>query len=342
MRRAIFASGWFYVARRLVQALLVIWAAFTVTFIILYLVPGNPAEIIAGGASGAQPTPQQLAEIDAQYGLNKPVIVQYLVDLGHALQGNLGVSYQLKEPVSTLIGATFPSTCELAFFALAVAVAGGLLLGGAAVYLRPRWAQRTLDALPPLGASLPSFWVGLMLMEFFSFRIHIFPSAGQQGFISVVLPGIMLAVPVGAQIAQVFSKSLRSAYTEPFVEIATAKGASRLRVFFAHAVRNALLPVITVTGMAIANLFVYATIAETIYSRDGLGLTLTNAVQSKDIPVVQGIVLVVAAIYAVASLAVDLFYPLVDARIGTGRGARLRPTARAAADPLDPGKAVIV
>jgi peptide/nickel transport system permease protein len=339
MRRAISATGWFYVMRRLLQAILVIWAAFTVTFIILYLVPGNPAEIIAGGASGAQPTPAELAQINAQYGFDKPVIVQYLMTLGHALSGNLGESYQLKEPVTTLIGATFLNTCELAFFALAVAVVAGLVVGGAAVYVRPRWAQRALEMLPPLGASLPSFWVGLMLMEFFSFRIPVFPSAGQQGFISVVLPGITLAVPVGAQIAQVFAKSLRTAYQEPFVEIAAAKGASRPRVFFAYAARNALLPVITVAGMAIANLFVYATIAETIFSRNGLGLTLTNAVQSKDIPVVQGVVLVVAGIYVLASLLVDLVYPLVDARIVSGlRAPRLR--ARKPQAPQEPRDAV--
>jgi peptide/nickel transport system permease protein len=340
MRRTIPAGGLFYVVRRLGQALLVAWTAFTVTFTILYLVPGNPAEIIGGGATGAKLTPQQLAQIDAQYGFNKPVVLQYLMALWHALQGNLGVSYQLKEPVSTLIGATFPDTCELAFFALGMAIVVGLLLGGVAAYVRPRWAQRTLDALPPLGASLPSFWVGLMLMEFLSFRIRLFPSAGQQGFISVVLPGITLAIPGGAQIAQVFSKSLRDAYHEPFIEIATAKGASRPRVFFAHAARNALLPVITVVGLAVANMFVYSTIAETIFSRNGIGLTLTSAVQDKDIPVVQGIVLVVAGIYVAVSLVVDLVYPLVDVRIGRWTRGSSRLRVRGSQDPLEPGKAV--
>lgn len=309
-----------YVLRRILLAVVVMWAAFTLVFIVLYLVPGDPALLIAGGDGGLQATPEVLAQIRHEYGFDQPLFFQYLHALGGVVTGNLGESYQMKQPVTTLLAAEVGSTSALAFFALGLAIVIGVLLGGAAVYTRSRPLSRLLDALPPIGASLPAFWVGLVLMQFLSFAIPIFPSAGDDGFASFVLPGATMAILGSASIAQVFARALRTSYAEPYVEVARAKGAGRFRVFLVHAARNALLPSITVAGILVANLFAASTITEMIFSRNGLGLALDKAVQSKDIPMVEGAVLVIAGVYVLSNLVVDLVYPIVDPRLRTRRG----------------------
>lgn len=283
-----------YVLRRIALALLVMWAAFTAVFVILYLVPGDLVRLVASGEGGIDPTPEQLAQINQEYGFDKPFAVQYVRALGNVLTGDLGSSYQLRQPVLTLLADAFANTLQLALFAFTLSALAGLGIGAVSAYTRSRLMSRILDALPPLGASLPTFWIGVMLMRLLSFSVHLFPSAGDDGFSSLVLPGITMAVPGAAFIAQVFARSLRESYTEPYVAVAIAKGAGRRRVLFRHVARNALLPTITVMGVIVANLFAYSTIAEIIYSRNGIGFLLDRAVQSKDIPVVEGAVLVTA------------------------------------------------
>jgi peptide/nickel transport system permease protein len=324
-------TGWRYLVRRLLLAVLVMWAAFTITFIILYLVPGDPAQLIAGGEGGTPATPDQIAAVNQEYGFDRPVLVQYFHALGGAVHGDLGNSYQMKQPVRELIAQEFGSTFTLAMFALLAAIVLGALIGSITVYTRSKALTKLLDAVPSVGASLPTFWVGLMLMQAFSFGLHVFPSAGDSGFSSLVLPGLTIAIPSAAVIAQVLARSLRNSFAEPYVEIARAKGASRLRVFAAHAARNSLLPTVTVAGMAVANLFAYSTVVETIFSRNGLGLALERAVQSKDVPVVEGVVLVVAAIYVLANLVVDLVYPIIDPRLRAGSASALRKIRKAVA-----------
>lgn len=311
-----------YVLRRVLAAVFVLWAAFTVTFVILYLVPGDPALLIVGGDGGVQATPEELAAVRAEYGFDQPVIVQYLQALLGVVTGDLGMSYQMRQPVAALIADQFGSTFVLAMFALLVAVVGGLVTGGLAVYTKSRALTQLLDSLPPVGASLPTFWVGLVLMQVFSFQLGWFPSAGDRGFESLILPGITMAIPGAASIAQVFAKALRSSSRDDYVTVATAKGAGRLRVFIGHAARNALLPTITVAGMIVAGLFAYSAITESIFSRAGLGMALDNAVQSKDIPMVSGIVLVIAAVFVVTNLIVDLIYPVIDPRLRSASGSR--------------------
>jgi peptide/nickel transport system permease protein len=329
-----------YAVRRLLLALLVIWAAFTVVFIILYVVPGDPARVIAGGDGGLEASPEQIAAIRAQYGLDQPIIVQYFHALWGVITMNLGTSYVMKQPVTTLLAAAFGSTIALTMFALVVAIVAGLLLGGITAYTRSRTLSKILDAVPPIGVALPTFWIGLMLMQFFSFHLHLFPSAGDKAINSLVLPGVTIAVPAAAVIAQVFARSLRTSYAEPFIEIAKAKGVSRVRVFRAHAVRNALLPTLTVTGVHVASLFAASTVSEMIFSRNGLGLSLDKSVQAKDIPMVEGGVLIIATVFVVTNLIVDLVYPLVDPRLRR-QGAR-RKAATEPAEEITMNEAVAV
>ncbi len=180
-----------------------------------------------------------------------------------------------------------------------------------------------LLALPPLGVSLPTFWVGLVLIELFSFRLPIFPAIGNGGPISLVLPVITLAIPTGAVIAQLLAKSLLRTLREPYVDVARAKGLGALTIHLGHAARNAALPAFTATGMMVGHLFAGSVVVETVFARNGVGRITSTAVSFQDIPVVQGIVALGAAVFVIVNLIIDLVYPLLDPRIVAG-GARSR------------------
>ncbi|WP_380173997.1 ABC transporter permease [Kineococcus sp. DHX-1] len=307
-----------YVARRLGQAVVVLWAAYTVTFVVLYLLPSDPVEImLAGGQGGEQSTvdPAQVAALRHEYGLDQPLPVQYLHALWKTLHLDFGGSIQNGAPVTTLIGDALPQTAVLATSALAVALVLGVGIAFLSTWVRWSWVRTLLLALPPLGVSLPTFWVGLLLIQFFSFRISIFPALGNEGLASLVLPSMTLAVPVSASIAQVLARGLRTALAEPYVETARAKGASRARVHLRHAFRNATIPALTIVGVIVGNLLAGAVVVETVFSRVGIGRLTVTAVNGQDIPLVQGLVLLAAAVFVATNLVVDLLYPVVDPRI---------------------------
>jgi peptide/nickel transport system permease protein len=314
-----------YLARRLGQAVLVLWAAFTVTFAILYLLPSDPVSImLAGGQGGEQSTvdPAQVAALRAELGLDDPLPVQYLHALWRTLHLDLGNSVRNGAPVSTLIGDALPQTALLAATAFALALVIGTGIAFLSTWTRWGWVRTLLLALPPLGVSLPTFWVGLLLVQLLSFRIPVFPALGNEGFPSLVLPSVTLAIPVSASIAQVLARSLRTALTEPYVETARAKGASRARVHLRHALRNATIPALTIGGVVVGNLLAGAVVVETVFSRVGIGRLTVAAVNGQDIPLVQGLVLLAAAVFVVTNLVVDLLYPVVDPRIRVVGGAR--------------------
>ncbi|MFE9249078.1 ABC transporter permease [Streptomyces sp. NPDC007088] len=312
-----------YLARRLAQSVFVLWAAFTLSFAVLYLLPGDPVSIMAAGGGEANDVgPEQITELKKTYGLDKPLVEQYGTQLWHALHGDFGVSVQSGDEVGHLLATSLPSTLQLTSGALLLALllgAGTALLG---TYTRWRWLRQTLLSLPALGVSSPSFLVGLVLVQLFSFHWGLLPAIGNEGFSSLVLPVITLSLPTGAVIAQVFAKSLRTTLTEPYVQTALAKGASRARVHFRHATRNASVPPLTVVGILIGNLLAGSVIVETVFSRSGVGRITATAVSAQDIPVVQGLVVFGALVFVLANLAVDLVYPLLDPRITAAAVAR--------------------
>lgn len=303
-----------YIGTRLGQAVLVLWAAYTVTFVVLYALPGDPVSLMYGSESN-DVTPEQLDALRAQYGLDQPLPVQYVTQLGALLRGNLGTSVVLHRPVLGLIAEAIPPTAAIAgaAFVLALLLGGGLAV--VATLARGRGLSNALLGLPPLGVAIPSFWFGLMLVQWFSFANPIFPAVGNKGFASIVLPAVTLAVPTAALIAQMLSRSLRHSLAQPYVDTARAKGASPARVHFRHALRNASLPALTVIGLVIGELLAGAVVTETVFSRAGIGRLTATSVSAQDIPVVQGIVLFAAAVFVLVNLAVDLLYPLLDPRI---------------------------
>ncbi|WP_066908308.1 ABC transporter permease [Millisia brevis] len=305
-----------YVAYRLAWAVAVIWAAFTVAFGVLYVLPSDPVSIAAGAAGSGTPVDAAaIAEMQQRYGLDKSVGEQYVVGLGNAVTGDFGRSIGTGQPVTEAIAAALPSTIQLALAALVLAVVFGGGLAILATYLRTSWLRTALLALPPLGVAVPTFWSGLILLDLFSFRLPIFPAFGDTGFTSLVLPAIALAIPTGAMIAQVLATSLIGTARQPFVDTARAKGASDLRVHVHHLLRLSSIPALTIAGVLVGDILAGAVVVETVFARNGLGRLTQTAVLNQDIPVVLAVVLFSALVFVLVNLVVDLIYPLIDPRV---------------------------
>ncbi|WP_109000670.1 ABC transporter permease [Streptomyces rishiriensis] len=305
-----------YVIKRLAQAVGVLWAAYTVSFLVLNWLPGDPVTAMASaGMDSGDVDPARLAALRQEYGFDKPAPVQYAEHLGRAVRGDFGDSVSTGRPVTSTLAGALPQTLQLTGAALLLAVVLGGGLAVPATYTSRRWLRQLLLSLPPLGVSVPTFWVGLLLVETFSFRLHWLPAFGNDGFTGLVLPALTLAVPTGAQIAQVLAKSLLTALGQAYVETARAKGAGRWRVHLRHALRNASLPALTVVGLLVGQLIAGSVVVETVFSRDGLGRVTAAAVTAQDIPLVQGVVVFGALIFVTTNLVIDLVYPLLDPRI---------------------------
>ena len=310
-----------YIARRIGQGLVVLWAAYTISFLILYLLPGDAATLFAGGGDQEAIDPELVAQLRSELGLDRPLWEQYLAGIGKALTGDFGVSTQTGRPASDLLLESLPPTLALTAFAFVLSVVFGIVLALSASLARAQWLRNLLSSLPPLGVSIPVFWIGLLLLQAFSFRIRLFPSMGNEGFESLVLPALTIAIPSGAFIAQLLSRSLRSTLAQPYVEIVRAKGASERRVQLGHAFRNAAIPSLTMVGVLIGGLLSGAVVTETVFSRLGIGRLVVTAVNNRDVPVVQTVVVFAALVFVVANLVVDLVYPLIDRRITLARTA---------------------
>lgn len=322
-----------YIAKRLLQAVFVVWAAYTVAFFVLYALPSDPVALIVG-PDVANFTPEQLDDLRAEYGLDAPLIVQYFERLLGLLTGDLGTSFATGRPVADMVGEAFWPTAQIASLGLLFAVLGGGGVAIAANATRSRALANALLALPPLGVAIPGFWLGLLLIQWLSFGVPLFPATGDLTPAALVLPAITLAVPTGAMLAQLLSKSLTTTLREPYIDTALAKGADRKRVLFGHALKNASLPAFTMLGLIVGQLLGGAVVTETVFSRPGIGRIAASAVETQDIPVVLGVVLLAAWAFALTNLLVDLVYPLLDPRIvNGGRKSQLAQTAASGASP---------
>ena len=300
-------------------AVFVLWAVATLTFFAIRLIPGDPAQAILGGP-GSQASQEALDQVRRDYGLDQPLITQYFAMLGRLLTGDLGVSYALKLPVADLLGAQLGGTLLLAALALALA---WILALGLAIWStgRGRVASAIGEGIEITAAALPHFWLAAVLIAVFSVALGWLPPVATGTPAGFVLPVVTLAVPLAGFLAQVMRESLLDAMQQPFVVSARARGESPVGVRARHTIRHAALPAISLSGWALGWLLSGAVVVETIFAMPGLGRTLLQAVTLRDIPVVTGVVLLVALVYVLMTVLTDLAARIADPRLRqeTGR-----------------------
>lgn len=302
--------GW--VARRLALAVVVVWGAATLTFVGLHLLPGDPARIIAGQQL-QDPPPAVLAQIRHQYGLDRSALSQYWSYLGGLLHGDLGMSYKLNMPAARAIRGQLGATVLLTAAASVLAIV--IALGAAATTAGRRRSRALVNVVELAFISTPSFLVGIVLLALFSFRLRWFPVVGNDGLATLVLPALSLALPVGAALSIVMREGLERALEQPFALTVLARGATQRRLRLRHLVRHGLLPVLTVSGWSIGQLFGGVVVVETVFARQGLGELAANAVTGRDLPVVTGVVLIAAVVFVVINTVLDVVYRFVDPRL---------------------------
>ncbi|KMS84443.1 MULTISPECIES: ABC transporter permease [Streptomyces] len=306
-----------YAAARLGAAVLVVWGAATCAFLVLQLVPGDPVHAVVG--SNALIDAAQRKEIEHHYGLDRALPVQYVTYLGRLLRGDLGDSYQLQQPVAQVLGQQVRPTAELALFAtlLAVVLAVAVTLATSG---RARWPRRLSGVVELVVVSTPSFWLGIMLLTLFSFRLGWLPVSDSGDARSLVLPVVTLALPIAAVLTQVMREGLLDALRAPFVLTARARGLTEPAVRARHALRHAALPALTLAGWFTGTLLSGAVVVENVFARPGIGRVTLQAVTGRDLPLVQGVVTLSALVFVGVGAVVEVLALVVDPRLRTATG----------------------
>jgi len=302
-----------YLLKRLVSALLVLFGVSLLVFTMVRLVPGDPVDIMF--ANQPPPTPEQRAALRRQLGIDLPIHRQYLQFLGRALQGDLGRSFRTKQPVTSEILARLPNTVKLTAASLTVAVLFGVSTGILAATFKGSWVDTATMVLAVVGVSIPAFWLGLMLILLFAVQLSWFPVSGAASWRHLILPAVTLGVLTSGILARMTRSSLLEELARDYVRTARAKGLRETTVLLRHALRNALIPVVTIVGLQLGQLLSGAFIIEAVFAYPGVGLLAVSALQARDFPLIQGIVLLVATIYVLVNLAVDLLYCWIDPRV---------------------------
>lgn len=301
------------IARRVVALVPVLFGVSLLVFILTAVSLGDPVR----AALGQRGEPELIAQIRKDYALDEPVVTQYALWMGRLITGDLGRSYHQQRPVTAIVAERFPATLRLALAATAIAVFLGLTAGVlAAVHQRSRW-DWLLMSLAVVGISTPVFWLGMMLILFFAVLLGWFPVSGygDGDWHHLVLPALALGALHTGIIARMTRASLLEAIRQDYVRTARAKGLRERAVIIKHALRNAILPVVTVVGIGLGDLLVGAPLTETVFAWPGLGRLLVAAVGQRDLPVVMGAVLLFALIYVTATLLTDLAYTVIDPRV---------------------------
>ena len=300
-----------YILRRLLQMIPVMIGVTLVVFLIMQLVPGDPARMLAGeGAS-----PEQIEAIRNSLGLNRPLWVQYFSYLGNVLQGDFGKSIVTSSPVLEEILIRLPTTIELALASIFVAISLGLVAGIVSATKQNTVADMSIMVVALIGVSMPSFWMGLMLMYYFSVELGMFPVAGWGTLSHVVLPAITLGSGGAAIIARMTRASMLEVIRQDYIRTARAKGVSEFKVVFKHALKNALIPIITVVGLQFGTLLGGTVLTESVFAINGVGQLIINAIRTRDLPLVQGTVLMISLIFMMVTMGVDILYKMVNKRV---------------------------
>jgi len=306
-----------FLIKRVLLAIGVVFAISAITFFVLNIVPGDPVRIMVGEMAD-DATVERIRE---QMGLNDPVEVQYARWLTNMLQGDFGTSYTQSKPVVTLMGQAFLTTARLAGLAYVFALVLGLVIGVVAAVNHGKWIDRALMALSILGISAPVFWVAVIFQIVFALTLKWFPLSGIKTWQAFVLPVIALGVRYAASIARVTRTSMLDVLSQDFMRTAEAKGVRKWTVIIAHGLRNALIPIITIAGTQLGEILTGSILIESIFMMPGMGKLLLDAINSRDLPLIQGGVMYIAIICVAVYLIVDILYAVVDPRIRLGKEA---------------------
>ncbi len=299
-----------YIVKRILLVIPVLFGVSILAFLMSHLVPGDPVVVMLGDRA----TAEDAARLREELGFNDPLVVQYGRYMTGVVQGDLGTSIRSGQPVLEEIRDRFPSTLILTLCAVVAASVVGVSLGVAAAISKRGWVDGSIMAFALLGISVPTFWSGILLILLLGVKLEWLPIVGT-GPAALVMPTIVLAAPAAAVLARMTRSTMLEVLGVDFVRSARAKGLKEQVVILRHVLRNALIPVVTIIGLQFGGLLAGSVIVESVFTRPGLGRYTITAIQSRDFPQIQGIVLVVAALYVFVNLAIDLLYAVIDPRI---------------------------
>jgi len=314
-----------YIVRRLIQGVPVLVLISGIVFLVVYFIPGDAAMVVLGQSA----TPERLAVMRDRMGLDEPLPVRYVLWVKQILQGDLGTSLVFQRPVWGLIGHAFPITLYLTLFSMFIAILISVPAGVLAALKRNTWIDLVATTWAFLGVSIPGFWLGIMLIYLFGVRLHWVPLDGYTGpredvlgsLRSMILPAFTLGVFLSGPLTRYLRSSMLQTMAQEFVLVARAKGLAERKVLMRHILRNSLIPFITVLGVQLGYLIGGAVVIENVFALPGIGDLAVSAIGNRDVPVIQGVVLVVAVGFVLVNIVVDVLYAVLDPRIRVGRGA---------------------
>ena len=304
-----------YTIKRIFQVIPVLFIVSIIVFSVMHLLPGDPTLLMLAGAEGGSIPQERLDELRIIMGLNKPLYEQYYNFISNAISGDLGTSIRLRTPVTEILLQKFPYTIKLSLLGLMIAIFLGVVIGLVAALFKDTWLDHFSMTFSLIGVSMPIYWLGLLLILIFSINLNIFPSSGATGWKSIVLPALTLGFVSAGLISRLLRSSLLEVLNEDYIRTAKGKGLTDKIILIKHALKNAMIPVITILGLQFGNMLAGAVVTETVFSRPGLGRLVVNGILWKDYPLVQGTVLFIACIYVLVNLFVDISYYWFDPRI---------------------------
>lgn len=298
-----------YLLKRIAILLVTLWVVVTLSFFLMQVMPGSPF-------NNPKLTNDMIAVMNKQYGLDKPVWQQYLQYLWNVLHGDLGTSYQsANQPVSMMISQRLAVSAQLGIQALVVGVLAGLFVGAVSARNKNNWIDNILSVLSTLGISVPSFIIGLLLLDYLGFKWGVLPLSGWGSFSQTILPTLALAIPVFAQVTRFFRSEMIETMNTDFIQLARGKGLTARQISNRHAYRNSMIPVLTLIGPMAANILTGSALIEQIFSIPGIGQQFVTSIPTKDYPVIMGTTIVYAVMLMVAILLTDIITSFVDPRV---------------------------
>ena len=314
-----------YGVKRLAQAIVVILLAYVFTFVVVSILPGDPiTNVLRDPQNGF--TEDEIRQIIAAQGLDRPIPVQLWTSLSSFVTGDLGLSMRSNRPVTTLIAEVLPSTLILASAAFVIALLVALAIGYGTQFVPKRFGQGLLRGFPSLFLSVPNFVIGLMLIHVFGFQLGLFRVIAPNSFWATFFAAVALGVPISARIAEVLIANLDNESEQEYATVARGRGLGQMRLFAKHLLKPSSLPVVTVIALAIGELLGGSLITETVFGRTGIGSLVQRSVSTQDLPVLQAVVSLAAVVFVLVNLIADLVYPLLDPRVKLIGGPKARPT----------------